>query len=123
MALTATVIAKTQNMLRLSVPNSGEGPDSAVLTQAQLLALCAAGPLQAMVTSPLFDGPPGPGVTAWANLANDARLSVFALTSGASVINGGYSFTTDSGVNHFNLFVNNNGTVVFELRFEQSSIR
>lgn len=123
MALTATVIAKSQNMLRLSVPNGGEGPDSAVLTQAQLVALCAAGPLQAMLTAPLFDGAPGPGAATWAALANDGRLSVFGLCSGSASTIGGYSFTTDSSVNHFNLFVAGNGTVVFELRFEQSSIR
>ncbi len=122
MALTPTVLAKSQNMLRLSVPNGGEGADSAVLTQAALVALCAAGPLQAMLTAPLFDGTPGPGAATWALLVDDARLSVFGIGFGTTV-SAGYSFTTDSSVNHINLFVGQGGTAVFELRFEQSTIR
>lgn len=122
MATTAPAIAATQNALRLAL-NSSSGAGSIALTQSQLIALCANGPLKSLLTGPLFDGPPGPGATSWANLANDARMSVYGLTVGSPAISGGYSFTTDSGVNHFNLFVSGTGTVNIELRFDQSAVR
>lgn len=120
MALTITVLNATQDMLRLNAATGGEGGDTVVLTQAQLIALCAAGPLKNLLTAPLYDGPPGPGVAAWANMVEDGRLSVYATSTGTGVISGTYNFTTDSGVNHFFMGTDGAGNVVFELNFRHS---
>ncbi len=122
MATTAPAIAATPNMVRLAL-NSSSGSGSINLTRAQLVALCVAGPLKSMLTAPTFDGPPGPGSATWANMATDARLSVYGLASATSGISGGYSFTTDSTIDHLNLFVSGTGTVNIELRFDQSAVR
>jgi hypothetical protein len=120
MALTITVLAATQDMLRLNASTGGEGGDTAVLTQPQLIALCAAGALKSLLSAPLYEGPPGPGVAAWANMVEDGRLSIYATGTGTGIVSGSYNFTTDSGVNHFDLATNGAGNVVFELNFRHS---
>jgi len=120
MALTITVLNATQDMLRLNAATGGEGGDTAQLSQASLVALCVAGPLKSLLTAPLFEGPPGPGVAAWANLVEDGRLSVYATGTGSGIVSGSYNFTTDSSVNHFDMATNGAGNVVFELNFRHS---
>jgi hypothetical protein len=120
MALTITVLNATQDMLRLSAFSGGEGGDTAQLSQASLVALCVPGPLKSLLTAPLFEGPPGPGVAAWANLIEDARLSVYASGIGGNSNGVAYNFTTDSSVNHFDMATGGSGTAVFELNFRHS---
>jgi len=107
-------------MLRLNANTGGEGGDTVTLTQAQLIALCTPGALKSLLAAPLYEGPPGPGVAAWANMAADGRLSIYSNGVGSGVVDGSYNFTTDTGVNHFTMATNGAGNVVFELNFRHS---
>lgn len=129
MALTITVLNATQDMLRLSAATGGEGGDTAQLSQASLIALCVPGPLKTLLTAPLFQAPASeppvgiqaqPGVTTWANLVADGRLSVYAGGIGGNSNGVAYNFTTDSTVNHFDMATSGSGTAVFELNFRHS---
>ena len=111
-------------MLRLLVTSAAsEGADSIDITQALLVSNSAAGPLKELFTSPLTEPRPGPGVAAWQNLHEDARLSVkitgFSLNASES---NSYVFEVVSSVNvlHIECSGTQGAECIVELTFNHS---
>lgn len=119
---TATFIRADQHLLRVQLTDSG-GAGDVDATQAQLIAACAAGPLKDLLTSALFEPPPGSGAASWGALNTDSRLSVF-ITPGSDAVSagvGGYRFMAGTP-NVLRLSIAS-GSVVVDLRYQHSSVR
>ena len=118
--MTPIILVKTQHMLRLSFDNnSGEGTGVGDITQADLVAACAPGPLRALFANPFAESDTG-GVSAWTDLESDARLSVHVANAGEAPVGSGYEFISPGSVNTLRVSVAQSGIAIVELRFDHT---
>lgn len=123
---TTQVISATQELLRILVVSAASEGDAVDIPQATLVSDCAAGPLKEFFRSPLTGPPHGPDAEVWAQIHEDARLSVnvnsFGLTPSAD---NSYIFEVVSGVNvlHLSMGGTTGTRMIVELRFNHSIAR
>ncbi len=106
-------------MLRLGFSGSTGDND---ITQTNLALSCSPGPLKDLIESPLNEPPPGSGVSSWAALFDDARLSVTLTPGGRATASGVGGVRLLTGPNRFRV-THASGAVVVELRYHPTAVR
>ncbi len=109
-------------MLRILVDGGGEGPSNEDITQAELIAACAAGPLKELFENPFAEPSPGDGVSVWGDLIADRRLSTYVTPGGPTESDGIGGFRYIAGTPNL-LRVTASGEVIVELRYHPTAVR
>ncbi len=109
-------------MLRILVEGGGEGPTNDDITQAELIAACAAGPLKSLFENPFAEPAPGDGVSTWGDLIADRRLSTYVTPGGPTASDGIGGFQYIAGTPSL-LRITAEGEVIVELRYRPTAVR
>jgi len=114
-----TLLKATQHMLRYLFTPTGAITDNE-LTQARMIADAAAGPLKAHLQSIALTD-----TTTWNGLDSNKTIdfSVAVIPNGASPPTASYLYTQSGGANVLQLAATGSGSVIVELRHEDSTIR
>jgi len=121
--MTLTKQCASSNMLRYVATASGAGSDTTALTQARLLADCAAGQLKAKLGSSELTTGGSSAIVAWDQLQLDPELSIYISPQATSPAVIGYTFAHPGADNIIELTSLAAGSAFIEIRFNPTADR